>query len=79
MTETNNLVIIEHATKVAVLEAKFEQMEADLQKISEKLDTLLDLKSKGMGAFWLVGLIFGSGVLGLLAFIGNLFKPSALG
>ena len=66
------------AERIAILETKFEAMEENLKDISQKLDTLLELKSKGLGAFWLVGLIFGSGVLGILVTAFSFFKPGHL-
>lgn len=39
------------AERIAILETKFEAMEENLKDISQKLDTLLELKSKGLGAF----------------------------
>lgn len=66
------------AERIAILETKFDQMEEHIQDISKKLDTLLELKSKGLGAFWLVGLIFGSGVLGLIMAAMSFFKPGHL-
>lgn len=57
--------------RVAVLETKLEK----LDKIEGKLDELLDLKSKGMGALSLVGLILGSGFLGVIALIMQHFRP----
>ena len=44
--------------RIAILETKFEEVQKDLTKIGSKLDELLELKSRGFGAFWLVGLIF---------------------
>lgn len=60
--------------RIAVLETKFEDMQKDLTKISDKLDELLELKTKGMGALGLVGLIMGSGVIGVIMMIVGLFK-----
>lgn len=58
--------------RVAVLENQME----DLKEIKEKLDELLQLKAKGTGALTLVGLIFGSGAIGLVLMIVNFFRPS---
>ena len=66
------------AERIAVLEHKVEAMEENLKGISQKLDTLLELKSKGLGAFWLVGLIFGSGIIGIAVTAFSLFKPGHL-
>lgn len=66
------------AERIAVLEHKVEAMEENLKGISQKLDTLLELKSKGLGAFWLVGLIFGSGIIGIAVTAFSFFKPGHL-
>ena len=66
------------AQRIAVLEHKVEAMEENLKGISQKLDTLLELKSKGLGAFWLVGLIFGSGIIGIAVTAFSFFKPGHL-
>ena len=48
MSESN--LHIEHATEIAILKTKFEAMDQELKDISGKLDSLLELKAKGMGA-----------------------------
>lgn len=47
---------IELLERVKALEVKQERFEA----IESKLDELLELKSKGMGAFWLASIIVGT-------------------
>jgi hypothetical protein len=79
MATESDTMLIETATRVAVLETKFEQMEEDLKKISSKLDELLELKAKGMGAVGLVSLVVGSGVLGLIMMVINFFKGPHIG
>lgn len=64
--------------RIAILETKFDRMDEHIQDVSQKLDTLLELKSKGLGAFWLVGLIFGSGILGIAVTAFSFFKPGHL-
>lgn len=61
--------------RVAILETKFENLEATLLAIEHKLDDLLVLKNKGMGALGLVSILIGSGVLGLVYLIFEIFKP----
>lgn len=68
MTETNL------AVKVAILETKQATMEEKLDDVIKKLDALLELKTKGMGALGLVGLIMGSGIMGIAAMVMNFFK-----
>lgn len=60
--------------RVTALEIEREQITKDLDEIKGKLDDLLHLKSKGIGAFWLVGLVISSGLLGLFSTIANLFS-----
>lgn len=47
---------IEVSERIKALEVRVERFEA----IEAKLDELLELKSKGMGAFWLASLIVGT-------------------
>ena len=72
-TTTNKL-----GERIAVLETRFDTMEKDLGEIKTKLDSLLELKTKGMGAVGLVGLIVSSGVIGLIMMAVNFFKPGHL-
>lgn len=60
--------------RVTALETERERLKEDLDEIKSKLDDLLHLKSKGIGAFWLVGLVISSGLLGLFSTIANLFS-----
>ena len=56
-------------TRVAEYETEFAAIKSDLKDIREKLDSLLHLQSKGMGAIGLVSLIVGSGLIGLITVI----------
>ena len=60
--------------RVAVLEIQMK----DLEEIKQKLDDLIQLKSKGMGALTLVSLIFGSGIIGLVMMVVNFVKQGHL-
>jgi len=64
--------------RIAVLETKVESLSASFLKHAEdtraeaasletKLDDLLALKNKGMGAVWLITALVGSGILGLIS------------
>lgn len=57
--------------RVAVLETNAQSTKTTLESIETKLDSLLELKSKGMGAIGLASLVLGSGVLGLIALVIN--------
>ena len=71
--------------RVAVLEYKVNQLTDALtthsaeskardDAITTKLDGLLELKSKGMGAFWLASTIVGTGIVGLIVAFANYLK-----
>lgn len=60
--------------RVAVLETEWQRTKDDLKEIKEKLDELLQLKSRGIGAIQLVSLIIGSGVIGIIVTVMNLFS-----
>lgn len=50
-----------------------EATEKRFDEINEKLDSLLTLRSKGMGAFWLASLLFGTGIIGAMVKLFHLF------
>lgn len=54
------------AERLALLEYKDELREAKLEEINKKLDDLLELRNKGMGAFWLASSLIGTGIVGAL-------------
>lgn len=54
------------AERLALLEYKDELRAAALEEIKDKLDELLQLRSKGMGAFWLASSLIGTGIIGAL-------------
>ena len=53
--------------RIAVLETRFDQLIIDNKDIKDKLEELVNLKHRGLGAFWLVGLIIGTGVVGFIS------------
>jgi len=68
---------IKLSERVAVLETKLDGTVATISSIESKLDQLLDLKAKGTGAFQLVGLILGSGIIGVIGLILSVFSPKS--
>lgn len=60
--------------RVAVLEVRQKDTSDDLKDIKDKLDQLLELKTKGAGALWLIGLVVGSGLLGLISVVLGFFS-----
>lgn len=47
--------------------AHAEETRSEYQSVSAKLDNLLTLKHKGMGAIWLASALIGSGIIGLVS------------
>lgn len=64
---------IETAERIAVLELEVKNLKDAVNTTNSKLDELLELKSKGMGAFWLLSILLGSGILGAFAIIRGYF------
>jgi hypothetical protein len=53
-----------YGERIAKLEERVDELSTRLGRVENKLDQLLELKNKGAGAFWLVSLIFGTGIIG---------------
>lgn len=70
----NNLAerIVETAERIAVLELEVKNLKDAVDSTNSKLDELLELKSKGLGAFWLLSILCGSGILGAIAWLKGL-------
>lgn len=62
--------------RLAILETRVASLEDKVDNIDKKLDDLLELKNKGLGAFWLVSLIAGSGLVSLLWSVINYVRGS---
>lgn len=59
-----------HDERLAILETKVGMMMETNLQLREKLDVLLELRHKGMGAFWLASGLLGTTVMGaIFAFI----------
>ncbi|TXH13748.1 MAG: hypothetical protein E6R03_10775 [Hyphomicrobiaceae bacterium] len=65
---------IETMERVAVLEAKVSTLEETIKGMDAKIDSLLAIKNKGAGAFWLASILFGTGIIGLATTILNWVK-----
>lgn len=50
--------------RLAVLEHQVKTLKESLDSLDKKMDELLQLRSKGMGAFWLASLLVGTGLFG---------------
>lgn len=61
--------------RIASLETQVSLMRAEQISTNDKLDALLALRNKGLGAFWLATSLLGTGIVGFLAAIFDWFKP----
>lgn len=57
---------ITQAERIAALEVRVFDMQTQQQEINRKLDELLNLRHKGVGAFWLASGLLGTGIVGFL-------------
>lgn len=60
MTEREIVTLVEWIERVSIVETKIER----LPQIEHKLDELIQLRSKGLGAFWLASSLVGTGIVG---------------
>lgn len=67
-------MLIKDGERITAVEVKVEDLVKKVETMDHKLDQLLELKSKGMGAFWLASLILGTGVAGMFASFVTWFK-----
>lgn len=59
------------AERIAVLELEVDLLKEKLRTMDSKLDELLVLRHKGMGAFWLASALFGTGIIGAVVAMYN--------
>ena len=57
-----------------MLEFQVRLMQITVEETNKKLDELLALRSKGMGAFWLASTLLGTGLVGLIAMVSDWFR-----
>jgi hypothetical protein len=65
---------IKDGERIAVVEHQVSKLVEDVKNMDAKLDQLLELKAKGMGAFWFASLIVGTGVAGMFTTFVTWFK-----
>lgn len=66
------IVVLE--AEVKVLRECLQRSEQNFKEISEKLDSLLTLRHKGVGAFWLASLLTGTGIIGFFVSMIDWFR-----
>lgn len=52
--------------RIMAVEVRIEKVERKVDEMNEKLDDLLALRHKGVGAFWLASTILGTGIVSLI-------------
>ncbi len=63
--------IITQAERIAALEVRVSDMQRCQREINDKLDQLLALRNKGIGAFWISSGLLGTGIVGFIVqFVG---------
>lgn len=67
---------LDHHARLAVLEHRVDNLDRKLGSIDGKLDELLQLRSKGVGAFWLASALLGTSILGTIITMVNWFRGS---
>lgn len=61
---------LNQAERITALEVTVASQNVKLDAMSDKLDELLTLKNRGVGAFWLASTLVGTGIIGaVLGFI----------
>ncbi len=54
------------AERITALEVRMTQVQAQQKEINDKLDDLLAMRNKGIGAFWLASTLLGTGIAGFI-------------
>lgn len=73
-TRLQNEQLIDHESRISAIEAKYDIMILQHDKMLDRMNQLLELKHKGAGAFWLFSLIAGSGLIGVITYVLDWFK-----
>lgn len=60
--------------RMARLEAQHKVFAAELTSINAKLDDLLALKYKGLGAFWLASALVGAGAISVISWLATFVR-----
>jgi hypothetical protein len=58
--------MLSDAERITALEVEVENLKELVTSGNEKLDELLSLRNKGIGAFWLASGILGTGIIGFI-------------
>lgn len=59
-------IVITQAERITALEVRMAEMQSQQTAISDKLDDLLAMRNKGIGAFWLASSLIGTSIVGFI-------------
>lgn len=62
------------AERITALEVQVGDCRSEIRELGNKIDELLALKNKGMGAFWLASIIIGGVFTGLVTLVSDWIK-----
>lgn len=54
------------AERITALEVRMADVQVKQAEINDKLDDLLAMRNKGIGAFWLASTLLGTGIVGMI-------------
>lgn len=57
--------------RIASLETQVHNLSGDVQALTAKIDSLLELKNKGLGAFWLASILIGALFTGIVTLVSD--------
>lgn len=63
------MAYVTNEERITALEVQVRDIREDLSGINDKLDTLLALRNKGAGVFWLISALFGTGMIGFMTWL----------
>lgn len=68
------MAITTQAERIAQLEVRMLDVQSQQIQINNKLDDLLALRNRGIGAFWLASTLLGTGIVGLIVQLTSWWK-----
>lgn len=66
--------VVRLEVEVTQLTKMLEEHQTTTKEMNDKLDSLLTLRHKGVGAFWLASALMGTGIVGFLTWVADIFK-----
>lgn len=64
MASPNTYSNMAQGERIAALEVRVSEVQKIQQEINSKLDDLLAIRNRGIGAFWLAATLLGTGIVG---------------